>query len=179
MDIEKSWNKALKHTEIIRSRVQALMVTARTHVPYILLCESSINMGDTVVRKGEVIVEKPSLILPPNNPQFQGFEFDSEESVDENSMINFLIVRGVSMPSFRYDNKTNFLDIYEGKLSEAVKHYEDLLMRKENIQTGLIIGHEDVWPFSLLIFICSQIARNAHTDIQKLLDEFHRKGKYE
>ena len=76
MDFEKMWTKALKHTEIIRARVQSLSMIGDTHVPYFMLSESSINMGDTIVRKGEVLVQRPSLFIPPNNPQFKGFEFD-------------------------------------------------------------------------------------------------------
>jgi len=175
MDFEKVWSKALKHTEIIRSRIQALMTISITRVPYILLSESSINVGDTVVRKGEILVEKPSLIVPPNNPQFEGFEFDEKDGVDQNSLINFLIVRGVSMPTLRYDNKTSSLDIYEDKLSAAIKYYEDNLQKSEDVQTGLIVGPEDCWQFSLLIFVCTQIARNVDQDIRKLLDEYHKK----
>jgi hypothetical protein len=175
MNIEHAWERALKSTEIVRTRVQALMTTGTTLVPYILLSESAVNLGDTVVRKGEVIVEKPSLIVPPNNPQFQGFEFNKKEGIDENSMINFLLVRGITLPSLRYDNKTSSLDVFEGKLSTAIKHYESLLLQKENVRTGLIAGPEDVWQFSLLIFICTQIARNAEADIRKLLDDYHKR----
>lgn len=176
MDFEKMWGKALRHTEIIRSRVQTLSTVGDTHVPYVLLSESSINMGDTVVRKGEVLVQKPALFIPPNNPQFQGFEFDSwEEGFDQNSFINFLIVRGISLPSLRYDNKTSSLDIYEGKLSRAVRHYGEILQRQEDVRTGLVAGPEDCWQFSILIFICSQIIKNADHDIRRLLDEYHRK----
>ena len=172
------WTKALKQTEIIRSRVQALSMSGNTCVPYLLLSESSINVGDTVVRKGEVLVQKPSLFIPPNNPQFEGFEFENEdgtEAFDENSFINFLIVRGISIPSLCYDNKTSSLDIYEGKLSKAIKHHENILQQQENVHTGLLVGPEDCWQFSILIFICSQIIKNADQDIQRLLDEYHRK----
>jgi len=177
MDFEIMWNKALKNTEIIRSRVQALSMAGDTHVPYLLLSESSINVGDTIVRKGEVLVQKPSLFIPPNNPQFQGFEFenDTDEKFDENSFINFLIVRGISLPSLRYDNKTSSLDIYEGKLSEAIKHHQKILQQQENVHTGLVVGPEDCWQFSIMIFICSQIIKNADQDIQRLLDEYHKK----
>ncbi len=82
-----------------------------------------------MVRTGEVRVEKPSLIVPPHNPQFKGFEFEGEGSVDENSLINFLLIRGISLPSLRYDNKTGSLDVYEGKMSNAIKHYMKLLQR--------------------------------------------------
>ncbi len=177
MDIQKAWEKALKNTEVIRSRVQSLMTFEDTLVPYVLLSESSINVGDTVVRKGQIMVERPSLILPPNIPQFEGFDFEREKQpVDENSVVNFLFVRGINMPSMRYNNQTSSLEVYEGKLSEAIKHYNEELQREENVRVGLIVGPEDCWQFSLLIYTCSQIVRNADTDIRKLLDEYHKKG---
>ena len=179
MDFNSAWQKALKNTEIIRSRVRALMTTTDTHVPYILLSESSINEGDTVVRKGEVIVQKPAIIVPPNIPHFEGFEFEKEENFNEQFFINFLLVRGVSVPSFHYDNKTSSLEIFEGKLSVAIKKFQDQLQESEDVHTGLIVGAEDCWQFSLLIFICTQVARNADHDIRNLLDEFKKKNRFE
>ncbi|HPN88776.1 MAG TPA: hypothetical protein PLH56_05525 [Candidatus Omnitrophota bacterium] len=173
MDIEALWNKALKETEILRSRIQALKVFSETRVPYILLSESSVNLGDTVVRRGEVVIEKPSLVVPPLNPFFEGFDFDGEEKFNDNNFINFLLIRGITLPSFHYDNKTHSLDIFEGKLSGAIKNYQKILQEQENTHSGLIAGPEDCWQFSLLIFICAQIARNADNDIRKLLEKYH------
>jgi len=177
MDFEKMWNDALRKTEIVRNRVQMLMTSQRTLVPYILLSESSINQGDTVVRRGQIFVEKPSLIVPPNHPQFNGFDFDGLNDFNENTLINFLILRGVSFPSFRYDNKTSSLDVFEGRLSNAVKHYEKILQEKEDVLTGLLIGPEDFWQISLIIFICTQIAKNANYDIKRLLSDHNKKDK--
>ncbi len=175
MDFENAWGRALKNTEIIRSRVQALLTYDDTHVPYILLSESSVNVGDTVVRRGEVVIAKPSLILPPNIPQFEGFELNQGEGVNENAFINFLLVRGVTLPSMMYNNKTYSLDLFEDKLTNAIRHYKDMLQSEENVHTGLVVAPEDGWQFSLLIFICSQVARNADVDIRKLLDDFKKK----
>ena len=177
MDFDSIWKKALANTEIIRSRVQALMTLSDTRVPYVFLSESSINEGDTVVRKGEVVVRKPSLLIPPNNPQFSGFEFGGDKNFNENSLINFLLIRGVTIPSMYYNNQTSSLDIYEGSLSQAIKEYAESLQQQENVTTGLIAGPEDCWQFSLLIFICSQIAKNAEHDIRKLLKDYHKKEK--
>ena len=178
MDFDALWQTALKHTEIVRTRVQSLQTIRDTQVPYILLCESSINTGDTVARQGEVTVTRPSLIVPPNNPQFHGFEFDeqNENNFDTNSLINFLLVRGISLPSLNYDNKTVSMNIYEGSLAQAVKHYEKNLQQTENVNTGLIIGHEDVWQLSLLIFICSQVAKNLNQDINYLMREYKKRN---
>src|SRR5689334_6274485 len=122
MDLQDAWSKALKYTEIIRARVSALQTFQATQVPYILLSASAINEGDTVVRRGEVVVDKPSLILPPNMPQLEGF--DSKEQIfDQQAMINFLLIRGISLPSLKYNNTTSGLDIFEGDLERAVKHH--------------------------------------------------------
>ncbi len=175
MDLHDAWSKALKNTEIVRARVSALQTFQSTHVPYILLCESEINIGDTVVRRGEVMVDKPSLILPPNMPQLEGFEFPQEQPFDEQAMINFLLIRGISLPSMKYNNKTYNLDVFEGNLDKAVKHFLKELQQQENVSAGLLVGPEDVWQFSLLIFICSQITRNTEVDIRKLIEDYKKR----
>ncbi|MBF0490880.1 MAG: hypothetical protein HQL15_09795 [Candidatus Omnitrophica bacterium] len=175
MDIQEAFEKALKKTDIIRSRVLSLQTFADTHVPYVLLSASSINPGDTVVRKGEVLVQKPSLILPPNIPQFDGFDGDDAPVLDSDAMINFLLVRGISLPSMKYNNTTSSLDVFEGNLDQAIKHFGNQMQSQENTSTGLLVGPEDVWSFSLLIFICNQIAKNSSTDMHRLLDQWHQK----
>jgi len=177
MDIQETWERALKNTEIIRSRVKALLTFAVTDLPYILLSKSAVNLGDTVVRKGKVFVEKPSLIVPSNLPQFEGFDFEKELHFNENTITNFFLVRGVKFPSLKYNNQTYSLDIYEGRLDKAMKHFSDQLQRKEDVHSGLIVGPEDCWQFSLLIFICSMVIKSADGDIKNILEDLRRKDK--
>ena len=177
MHIQEKWEKALKKTEIIRPRIQELLTFSHTDLHYIFLSESTINLGDTVVRKGSVLVEKPSLILPLGLPQFEGFDFEKEPDVDKNNLVNFLLVRGVKFPSLKYNNIMNSLDIFEGRLTKAIEQYRDKLQREENVSTGLIIGPEDCWQFSILIFVCTQVIRSTDGDIRKLLEDFKRKDK--
>jgi len=80
MDSTSAWEKALRETNIVRSRITGLQTFNETHVPYILLSPSVINEGDTVVRTGEVLIHRPSLILPPNIPQLEGFNVEGEDS---------------------------------------------------------------------------------------------------
>jgi hypothetical protein len=178
MDIEELWGKALKDTEIIRPRVKELQTFEATELPYVFLAGSTVNAGDTVVRKGEVLVEKPSLMLPTYSPQFQGFDFEEELKVNQGLLTNFLLIRGIRFPSLKYNNKTLSLDIYEGELKKAVGYYMDSLQRQEDVQTGLITGPEDCWQLSILIFICTQVARSADSDIQRLLEEYRKKNKH-
>ena len=175
MDSTSAWEQALRETNIIRSRVIGLQTFGETQVPYILLSPSTINEGDTVVRTGEVLVHRPSLILPPNIPQLEGFNFEDEDSFKEDTIINFLMIRGITLPSMKYDNKVFSLNVFEGKIEDAIGVYGNRLQREENTSAGLICGPDEVWQFSLLIFICSQIAKNSSTDIRRLLDEYHKK----
>lgn len=168
MDIYQYWDKALKNTEIIRSRVKPLSSTDSTQLPYIFLAESAVNRGDTVVRKGEVTVEKPAIILPSHLPQFDGFQNEEGEGLDPNQLINFFLVRGVKFPSMKYNNQTQVLEVSEGKLRQAVERHKHQLEREENTSSGLVVGPEDCWQFSLLIFIMSQVLRQADRDVREL-----------
>ncbi len=176
MNIQDSWEKALKTTQIIRARAQSLETFSATTLPYVFLAQSAINSGDTVVRKGEIIVEKPAIVLPFNLPQFEGFDFEEGMKMDENLLKTFLLVRGVTFPSLKYNNKTDSLTVHEGKLQGAIELFHNRLQREEDAKTGLIVGAEDVWPFSVLLFICSQVFRSADKDLKRLFDDHYRRG---
>jgi len=177
VDIHESWEKALKLTEIVRPRVQPLSTFEATQLPYIFLAESLVNHGDTVVRKGEVTVDKPSIILPPYMPQLEGFEFDKKFSGAEDYLTTFLLVRGIKFPSMKYENKVNSLEVFEGKLKQAIDLYSRQLQKQENLSTGLVIGSEDCWQFSILIFVCGQALRSAEGDIRKIFDRYREPGE--
>ncbi len=172
MDIHESWEKALKHTEIVRPRVQPLQTFEVTQIPYIFLAESLVDHGSTVVRKGDVMVDKPSIILPPDLPQFEGFEFEKRFSGVADYLTTFLMVRGIRFPSLKYENKIASLDVRKEKLAREVEAFLQVLQRQENVSTGLVIGPEDCWQFSILIFICGQIVRSADGDVRKIFERY-------
>lgn len=175
MDIQERWEKAVKHTEIIRSRITPLLTFHTTELPYIFLAESDINVGDTVVRKGRVNVEKPSIILPGDIAQFEGFEFEKDYSISHDMITTFLLVRGVRFPSLKYSNQVCEIDVYEGSLQKAIDLYSDHLQKSEDVHSGLIVGPEDCWQFSVLIFVCGMVARSANEDIRRILDDFRKR----
>ena len=177
MDIQKNWDNALRNTKIVRARIKNLLTFADTEVPYVLLSKSSINFGDTVVRKGDVIVSKPSLILPPNIPQLKGFDLEDKADFGENMLTSFFMVRGVTMPSFKYNNETYSIGVREGGLDQAVSYYKEKFQRKEDVHTGLLVAPEECWQFSLLIYMCMQTAKNTEDDIRNLLEKYQSEGK--
>ena len=174
MNLQDLWDKAVRKTEIVRPRVLPLETRNVTHLPYVFLSESSVNAGDTAVRRGEVLVERPAIVLPYNLPQFEGFDFEKEMRVNEDFFKSFLLVRGVQFPGMKYNNKSYSLDVHEGSLSHAIEHFKKELETGENVHTGLVAGPEDCWQFSVLLFVCSQVARSADGDLRRLMDDMRR-----
>ncbi|MFA4991976.1 MAG: hypothetical protein WC569_05300 [Candidatus Omnitrophota bacterium] len=170
MNIQDIWEKAIKNTRIIRPRSHELATFDNTSVSYVFLSSSLVNLGDTVVRKGEVMVEKPSIVLPYNMPQFDGFDFEKDLHHGQDTVLNFLLVRGVTFPSLKYNNKTQSLDIYEGHIDKAIGYYSDQFQKREDVHKGLVVGPDDCWQFSVLIFIATQIMRSADGDMRKLFE---------
>ena len=177
MDIHELWDKARKHTEILRMRMQDLSSADITNVPYVFLAESSLNQGDTVVRRGHVLVERPSIVLPGFSPQFEGFAFDQELHLSQETVATFLLIRGVQFPSLKYRHETSSLDLFEGTLQKAVTHFQDQLKQAEDIKTGLVIGLEDAWQFSILLLVGMLVIRSAEGDLRRFLEEWRKRQR--
>ncbi len=175
MDIQALWEKAVKQTEILRMRLQDLATFDATTVPYIFLAESSLNQGDTIVRKGQVLIERPAIILPNFSPQFEGFEFDPAAHFNEQALSTFLLVRGVQFPSLKYRHRLSSLDVIERSLQQAIGQFRTQLTAAEDIKTGLIIGPEDAWQFSLLVLVGALVVRSAQGDLRRILEDWRKR----
>ena len=170
MSLEELWQKAVSKTEVHRARLRTLYTFDQTVLPYVYLAESVVNIGDVVVRKGKVIVEKPIILLPGNMPQFEGFEIEDKSfEANSDSVAMFLFMRGISFPSMKYSNQTSKLDVIPGPLSKAVSRFKRELEKKEDISTGLIVSSEDCWQFSLLIYAAALAAKSVPEDIKNIL----------
>ena len=176
MDIEKLWEKALKKTEIHRARLNKLHTFKATELPYTLLTESSVNIGDTVVRKGTIKANKPLIIMPHHYPIFEGFDFSEDIHMGDDMLRSFLLMRGISLPSLKYSNRTYSVDLYENSLKNAIEHYKGIMQKKEDVRQGLIIGSDDAWKFSLLIYVAAMVSKSASSDIQAFLDKLKEDG---
>lgn len=168
MDIQELWDKARKRTEILRMRLQDLSTFEATVVPYLFLAESSLNAGDTVVRRGQVLIERPAIVLPSFSPQFEGFAFDE-------ALTTFLLVRGIQFPSLRYRHEVSSLDLFEDSLQQAVKHFGQQMAAAEDTKTGLVVGPEDAWQFSLVLLVGALVVRSAEGDLRRILEDYRRR----
>ena len=175
MDIQELWEKALKQTEIVRMRLQDLATFETTAVPYVFLAESALNQGDTVVRKGQVLIERPAIVLPQFSPQFEGFDFEQDLQIPKDMLATFLLVRGIQFPSLKYRHQMSSLDLVEQSLQQAIDQFSRQLTAAEDIKTGLVIGPEDAWQFSLLLLVGALVVRSAEGDVRRLLEEWRKR----
>lgn len=158
-------------------RLQDLATFDATTVPYIFLAESSVNPGDTVVRKGHVLIERPGIVLPKLSPQFEGFEFETDLHLSDDAIATFLLVRGVQFPSLKYRHQLSSLDLLEESLQTAIERFTQQLTVAEDIKTGLLVGPEDVWQFSVLLLVGALVVRSAEGDLRRLLDEWRKRTR--
>ena len=175
MDIQELWDHARRRTEILRMQLQDLSTFESTLVPYVFLGESSLNPGDTVVRKGQILIQRPAIILPHFSPQFEGFEFEADPQLSNEAVATFLLVRGIQFPSLKYRHQLSSLDVFEGSLQTAIDHVTRQLTMSEDIKTGLVMGPEDAWQFSVLLLVGALVVRSAEGDLRRILDEWRKR----
>jgi hypothetical protein len=171
MDIERDFPRALRETRIHRRRNSRLLTVGTTELPYILMGESLVNVGDTVIRSGIVRVEQPNIVIVHRPPhEFNGFE-ESEEDDTNGAMV--AVGRMASFPPGKYSNIDTHLEIFEGSIENALEQYMTRLDRSEDASSGLLTGPVDIWPMSLMVYVGMMVAQSASADIQ---NHFFGKG---
>ncbi|MBI4342708.1 MAG: hypothetical protein HY599_05020 [Candidatus Omnitrophica bacterium] len=178
MDLYELWDKARKSTEILRMQLQDLATFEQTPVPYIFLAESALNAGDTVVRRGHVVIERPAIVLPNFSPQFEGFDVNESLHLNPDALATFLLVRGIHFPSMKYRHQLSSLDVFEGSLRQGIQHYTNRLAAAEDTRTGLVIGPEAAWQFSLLLLVGALVVRSAEGDLRRILEAWRRRQRH-
>ncbi|MBU1864229.1 MAG: hypothetical protein KKH94_11240 [Candidatus Omnitrophica bacterium] len=176
MSLEELWNEALKGTEIVRLPIKRLLTFGSTRFDYIFLSPSLVNQGDTAVRKGKLDVDRPTLFLPKDAPTFEGFDSDTGGGIKSEQLTSFFYARGVRFPSLQYRNEPYELDVFEGSLAKAEKAFNDEIRRKENLSTGIVIGSDVSWQFSVLLLACHMIDTHIDSDLKALMARIKKKG---
>ena len=170
MNLRERWDKAVNQTDVVRWRKTHLATFDKTVLKYAFLGESLVNAGDTIQRQGRIVVHRPMLLLPENIPQFEGFDALEDLGIDEDDLAKFLLIRGISFPSLKYQNETSSLDLVEKPLDDATDNLLTKLDKENNADTGVLVGPEDCWQFSVIIYASGLMGRSASRDINRLLE---------
>jgi hypothetical protein len=157
-------------TRIVRTRKNLLYTFGSTRLPYRFLAPSAVNEGDVVLRRGTVTVEPPKILAPRNPVEFEGFGIEDEEGAE--GMVPVLLNRWVHFPPAKYQNSNASLEVVGGPLEAALERQVNELDRENDIRTGVVLGPEDRWGFSVIGYVGQMVARSAPSNIGEFFERF-------
>jgi len=155
MESNEKFQYAIEHTEILRIPKQALATFGITSIYYYLVTEPVYTdlmgqSGETVVREGKVIAERPKIVTPYYLLNlFEGFKHGKEYA--EYMLHNY----GLHEPGllYKYKNEPTDVNILSSSLESVVYNLNQKIESDENTLAAIIKGVDEMWDVSLMKFI--------------------------
>ncbi|PCJ62052.1 MAG: hypothetical protein COA79_05030 [Planctomycetota bacterium] len=164
---------AVHSTHIIRERKNDLFTFGNTKLPYTLVADSAINKGSSIVRTGEVVVEKPQIVIANgDNSVFEGFDLE-DDSIDLNQVRFALMSRGISFPQMNYKNSTNHLEVLNDKSKVIIDRMMNDFEDENDSRSALIQCREDLWGLSLFHYVLGQVIKSSSSNIKEYMERFN------
>lgn len=187
MDLDEAFKIAQADTKFIKVRKNLLYTFGATRLPYVCLSEAVDNADFVTVRSGEVMADKPQIAVPGDMLAFEGFEelmreFGGnghgggyDDGYGDNPIL--ALARRISIPPSKYVNKADGAPSREsGPLSEAVQRTVNRLENDNDVRTAVISAPEQVWGLSVLLYVGSQVARSAPSNVQEHFEHMRFRG---
>ena len=175
MDLEDAFKMAQDDTAFIKVRKNLLYTFGATRLPYVCLSQAPDNADFVMVRSGEVMADKPQIALPGEMFAFEGFEELLKEFSGDEPVVS--LARRISMPPSKYVNKADGEPLREnGPLSEAIQRVVNRLENENDVRTAVISAPDQVWGLSVLLYVGSQVARSAQSNVQEHFEHMRFRG---
>jgi len=163
---------AAKHTEILRPPKQSLSSFGATNVYYYLVTEPAYpeltgdaGSGETVVREGRVIAERPRIVTPYYLSRLEGFSSEAKRYFT-------LLTQayGSNSPGlfYAYRNEPKELNIISDSWLAVVNRINEKIDRHGDPLASIIKGEDALWDVSLLKFIYEITRRSLETNLTQL-----------
>ena len=166
MDLDEAFKMAQEDTTFVKVRKNLLYTFGATRLPYVCLSQAPDNTDFVMVRSGEVMADKPHIALPGEIFSFEGFEDLLQDFAKEEPFV--ALARRISMPPSKYVNKQDGVAAREaGPLSEAIQRVVNRLENDNDVRTAVISAPDQVWGLSVLLYVGSQVARSAQSNVQE------------
>ena len=162
--------EAARHTEVLRHPRQHLDTFGITNIYYYIVTEPSYSdltgeTGETVIREGRVIAERPKIVTPYYLSHLEGFSPDARRYLDM-----LMAMQGPQMPGlfYTYKNEPKNLNIVSDPWTAVVDKLNAELDKKSDPLVSIIRGQDDLWDISLLRFIYEMTVRSLPGNIAQL-----------
>lgn len=175
MEMEDAFKLAQDDTRFIKVRKNLLYTFGATRLPYICLSVASDNDEWVTVRSGEVLADKPQIALPGELFSFEGFH--EAAGGGEEDELAVTLARRISMPPSKYVNKSGAARREPGPITDVVNRVVSRLEEDNDVRTGVLTAPEPVWGLSVLLYVGSQVARSAASNVQEHFERLRFRGQ--
>jgi hypothetical protein len=165
MDIgDEEIRQTVSATEILRPPRQNLATFGVTNIYYYLVTQPAYQEpeaeGETVIREGRVIAERPRIVTPYYLTRLEGFSPDAGRYFED-----LIKDYGRDAPGllYRYKNEPKELNIVSDSLPAVVARLNAEIDRRADRLASIIKGTDFLWDVSLLKFIY-ELTRNSVRD---------------
>jgi len=160
---------AISHTQVLRPPRQNLETFGITKVRYHLLTAPAYadlvaGEGETVVREGQVIAERPRVVTPYYLLNLEGFSHHARRYLEKMAQEEH------SSPAllYRYRNEVEGLSIVSEPLDQLAQKLTEKLEREGTALACVIKGVDELWDVSLLRFIHEFTIRSLQSNVMDL-----------
>jgi hypothetical protein len=162
--------EAARRTEVLRHPRQHLDTFGITNIYYYLVTEPTYAelagpTGETVIREGRVIAERPKIVTPYYLANLEGFSADARRYFE-----TLLRLTGADAPGlfYAYKNEPKGLNIVSDAWPAVVDRLNAEIDKKGDPLASIIRGQDDLWDVSLLKFIYEITSRSVPGHVAQL-----------
>jgi hypothetical protein len=170
MEDQERIRYAVEHTEVVRPPQQALATFGVTNIHYYILTEPVYTdllgfEGETVVREGKVIAERPKIVTPYYLLNlFEGFEHGK-------GFADYLLGEyGANEPGllYRYKNEPAETNVLSTPLETVIENLNQRIDKEGSTLAAIIKGVDELWDVSLMKFIYDMTRYSLHSNVMEL-----------
>ena len=121
--------------------------------------------GETVIREGRVVADRPKIVTPYYLSRLDGFSVDARRYFEM-----LLRMHGADAPGlfYTYKNEPKGLNIVSDNMMAVVAKLNDEIDSKNDPLASIIRGQDDLWDVSLLKFIYEITSRSLPSNLSQL-----------
>ena len=159
------FKKIMRQSQVLRMPKSNISTFDKTCFKYCYLSRYQKHKNKTCVRKGNIMVHKPLIMLPEYfHHMVNGF--DQEEASDFADKILGSPKKGIRTLGYRFKHTCEHTSIQLRPIEAiAMKMFMDMKDQPERI---IVTGHEDFWEICLLKFLFKIVERSFKVNFEEL-----------
>ncbi len=164
---------AISHTELVRSPKQRLNTFGNTNIHYYLLTEPMDTVGETRIREGQVIADKPKIVTA--DYFLNAFDGFGDNAVAQAHALLTRFDFSPDIMEFKYRNDVGNSWILSESISDVCLKIGSKIDDEADTLAAILKAPDDAWQISLMKFIMD-MTRSA---LPKHISEMSGRGLFE